>query len=182
MNPYKNTTFVQRATLCVTAFAAALMVGVSQVSAETGVAKSSVAITAPAATSPVIRKLENGYITASRRVTWTKQTFTLTDKRIDNLKQYITAQQKAGKNVDVLLKALDAYVPAINTAKEVLVEAVTWLDKHPGFDEKGKVTDAKEAQATLDNINAVLKKSDEIRYTAEKALSNALREYRQSQK
>ncbi|MCW1969897.1 MAG: hypothetical protein KIH69_017425 [Anaerolineae bacterium] len=182
MNPYKNTTFAQRATLCVTALAASLMVGVSQVNAETGLAKASVAIAAPAATSPVIRKLENGYIAATRRVTWTKQTFTLTDKRIDNIKQYITAQQKAGKNVDVLLKALDAYVPAINTDKEVFVEATTWLEKHPGFDEKGKVTDAKEAQATLDNINAVLKKSDEIRYAAEKAMSTAMREYRQSQK
>lgn len=165
-----------------TALAATTLLGIGPINAETHVSKSAVAISSPAATSPGTRKLENGYIAITRKLTWTKQTFAYVEKRITNVKVYIEAQQKKGNNVDVLLKALDAFNNSINEARAPFNDAVKIMEKHAGFDEKGKVTDAKEAQATLDAANSALKKSDEIRHNAEITLSKIIAEYRLAHK
>ncbi len=177
-----TSSLIKKVTLCMTALAATTLFGTSQINAETQVSKSSVAISSPAATSPGTRKLENGYLAITRKLTWTKQTFAHVEKRITNLKVYIEAQQKKGNNVDVLLKALDAFNTSINEAQAPFNDAVKIMEKHAGFDDKGKVTEAKEAQATLDAANTALKKSDEIRYTAEITLSKIIAEYRLSHK
>ncbi len=173
---------IKKVTLCMTALAATTLFGTSQINAETHVSKSSVAISSPAATSPSTRKLENGYIAITRKLTWTKQTFAHVEKRVTNLKAYIEAQQKKGNNVDVLLKALDAFNTSINEAQAPFNDAVKTMQQHGGFDGKGRVTNEKEAQATLDAANASLKKSDEIRYAAEITLSKVIVEYRLSHK
>ncbi len=108
--------------------------------------------------------------------------FTDVDAHIAKFQERIDKAAAKGKDVSALQAALDAYEPALKAAQPTYASIASIVNTHAGFDASGKVTDAEQAKATVEQMRT---KMQEIKSTMNgtfKALLEEMKAFREANK
>lgn len=108
--------------------------------------------------------------------------FSDTDGQIAKTQARIDKAAESGKDVSSLQAALDAFEAAINNARPTYDSMSSIVTSHQGFDASGKVTDAEQAKATVQEMGAKLKELKSALGGTGKALREALKAFREANK
>jgi enamine deaminase RidA (YjgF/YER057c/UK114 family) len=102
--------------------------------------------------------------------------------RISKLQDFINKAKAKGLDVSSLQSALDAFSAAVKQAQTLYQSGQGTISSHPGFDNAGKVMDAKAAAQTVKAVMDNLKQIREILAAPTKALKVAFAAFRQANK
>ena len=105
-----------------------------------------------------------------------------TDEFVAKAQQLIDRASAKGKDVSAVQAALDAFVESTKDAKPVYESAKGIINSHQGFDANGKVTNAEQAKATVEQMRT---KMQEIKSTMNgtfKALLEEMKAFREANK
>jgi hypothetical protein len=143
-------------------------------------------ITRPISMTPTvtvtIRRLEAGYKEIKKQIEYEKRAGEIMNKRVIRIKYFIADQEKRGRDVTELVKALETYAQSIDDVKNVLNKTSQLMSPAAGFDDNGKVTDMKLAGATLDEARKMLMTGLQTRVNAGLALNKAMKVFRKGAK
>jgi hypothetical protein len=106
--------------------------------------------------------------------------FDRADDFIAKAQSLIDKASANGKDVKALQAALDAFEASIEEALPVYESAQPIVDAHAGFDEKGKVTDAEQAQETVRAMGEKLKEIRSAMDGTARALREAIKAFREA--
>ena len=104
------------------------------------------------------------------------------DGQIAKFQARIDKAAENGKDVSALQVALDAFEAALKNAKPIYDSISGIVNSHQGFDAVGKVTDAEQAKATVEDMRAKLKELKSAMGGTGKALREALKAFREANK
>ncbi|NOT06274.1 MAG: hypothetical protein HOP27_16905 [Anaerolineales bacterium] len=104
------------------------------------------------------------------------------DDQIAKFQERIDKAASKGRDVTTLQAALDAFEAASKTAQPIYDSIESIVNSHAGFDADGKVTDAEQAKSTVDEMRAKLKEVKSSMDGTGKALHEALKAFRESNK
>jgi hypothetical protein len=101
-------------------------------------------------------------------------------KVIEKTQAFIDKAKANGKDVTAVQAALDAYKQATTAALPMVAQAQEIANSHNGFDSAGKVTDVKQAAATLKELATQLKAIRSEVLPSAKALHEAIKNFREA--
>lgn len=104
------------------------------------------------------------------------------DGQVARFQEMIDKAAAKGRDVSALQAALDAFEAALNSARPAYAGAQTIANSHAGFDENGKVTDAEQARATVQEMRAELGEVKSLMNGTGRALREALKAFREANK
>lgn len=142
-----------------------------------------IAVAAAAPRSTVQSQRDNA--TMERTLQAQQRRVKVQDQRLKRADQFagtverVAQQQKAqGRDVSGIEKALTSYRKGIADARTAWNDADKMLKQPAGFDSRGKVTDATQAQKTLRDGNSAMQKVTRLAWNAARDLRAALNTYR----
>jgi predicted nucleic acid-binding Zn-ribbon protein len=104
------------------------------------------------------------------------------DAKIAKFQERIDKASENGKDVTALQAALDAYESALNAAQPKYAGIESIVTTHAGFDANGKVTDAEQAKATIEQMRTSMQEVKSTMGGTFKALREALQAFREANK
>ena len=104
------------------------------------------------------------------------------DGQIAKFQARIDKAAENGKDVTAIQAALDAFEAALKSAKPIYDSISDVVNSHQGFDANGKVTDAGKAKSTVQDMRAKLKELKSEMGGTGKALRDALKAFRETNK
>jgi hypothetical protein len=108
--------------------------------------------------------------------------FSDTDALIAKFQARIDKAAANGKDVTALQAALNAFASALKSGKPTYDSMGGIVTSHQGFDASGKVTDAAQAKATVQEFRAKMKELQSTMNGTGKALREALQAFRDANK
>jgi hypothetical protein len=108
--------------------------------------------------------------------------FENSDEHVSKVQEMIDKAAANGREVSALQAALDAFAAALNEARPAYESTQTIVDLHNGFDANGKVIDAEQAQATVQEMRAKLGEVKSLMNGTGRALREALKAFREANK
>lgn len=102
------------------------------------------------------------------------------DRLIEKAQSLLDRAEENGKDVAALQAALDAFADAVKDAHPIYESAKGIINSHKGFDDEGKVTDSELAAQTVEEMAGKLQEIRELVGTPGKALREALKAFRES--
>jgi cytochrome c556 len=108
--------------------------------------------------------------------------FDNSDAQIAKFQARIDKAAANGKNVTALQAALDAFASALKSSKPIYESMSGIVNSHQGFDANGKVTDAVQAKATVQEFRAKMQELKSAMGGTGKALREALKAFRAANK
>lgn len=127
-------------------------------------------------------RLEKAWARVLKLYERTGKAFEDTDAHIAKFQGMIDKAAENGKDVSALQAALDAYEAALTAARPQYETLGTIISTHAGFDADGKVTDAEQAKATLEEAGSQMKAIKEAMGETFKALREAIKAFREANK
>lgn len=101
---------------------------------------------------------------------------------IEKIQARLDKAAENGKDVTALQAALDAYESALLASKPTYDSIGGLVSAHAGFDADGKVTDAEQAKATVNEVGEQLKALKDSMGGTLKALRDAMKAFREANK
>ncbi len=83
--------------------------------------------------------------------------FNDSEAKLEKIQSLLDKAADNGRDVTAAQSALDAFEAALKATKPIYESMKHIVASHPGFDAKGRVTDAEKARATLKEMDAKLK-------------------------
>jgi hypothetical protein len=108
--------------------------------------------------------------------------FTETDAQIAKFQARIDKAAANGKDVTVLQAALNAFASALKSGKPTYDSMGGIVSSHQGFDASGKITDATQAKATVQEFRTKMQELQSTMNGTGKALREALQAFRDANK
>jgi hypothetical protein len=103
-----------------------------------------------------------------------------TDALIAKFQARLDKAASNGKDVTALQAALDAFASALKSGKPIYDNMTGIVNSHQGFDANGKVTDAVQAKATVQEFRAKMEELKSAMNGTGKALRDALKAFRKA--
>ncbi len=108
--------------------------------------------------------------------------FTETDAQIAKFQARIDKAAANGKDVTALQAALNAFASALKSGKPTYDSMGGIVSSHQGFDASGKITDATQAKATVQEFRTKMQELQSTMNGTGKALREALQAFRDANK
>lgn len=102
--------------------------------------------------------------------------------RLDKAQELIDKAAAKGKDTTAVQAALNAFAAAVEKSRSVYEEVQALVTTHAGFDSNGKVTDAIQAKAIVQEVRAKLQALKTSMDGTGKALREAIRAFREANK
>ena len=103
-----------------------------------------------------------------------------TNNQFPKAQELIDKASANGRDVSAVQSALDAFSAAVQTSRPIYTSLKGLVTVHAGFDASGKVTDAEQAKATLQEVRAKLQELKTSMGGTGKALREAVKAFRQA--
>ena len=140
--------------------------------------------TPPAGTKPELTnaKLEKVWARQLKLYGRIDKTYTNGDAKLEKLQELIDKAAANGKDVTAVQSALDAFKIAVKNTKPIYESMKGIVNSHQGFDSNGKVTDFDKAKSTVQEMGAKLKEAKSSMGGTGKALMQAIKAFRKTNK
>jgi hypothetical protein len=106
--------------------------------------------------------------------------FERSDAFVGRVQRMIDRAEENGKDVSAVQSALDAFEKALKDAHPVYESGRGIVNSHPGFDDKGRVTDPDKAGETVRAMGEKLKEIKDAMGGTGRALHEALKAFREA--
>ena len=127
-------------------------------------------------------KLEQAWARQTTNYAKLGKVFVDTDAQIAKFQARIDKAKANGKDVTALQSALNSFASAAKSAKPIYESMNGIVNSHQGFDASGKVTDAVQAKATVQEFRAKMLELKSAMGGTGKALRQALKAFRDANK
>ncbi len=104
------------------------------------------------------------------------------DSQFPRAQELIDKASANGRDVSAIRSALDAFSAALETSRPIYASLKGLITLHAGFDVNGKVTDAEQAKATVQEVRAKLQELKTSMGGTGKALREAVKAFREANK
>jgi hypothetical protein len=104
------------------------------------------------------------------------------EDRLAKAQELIDKATAKGKDTTAVQAALNAFVAAVEKSRSTYEDIQALVTAHAGFDSNGKVTDATQAEATVQEVRAKLQALKTSMDGTGKALREAVRAFREANK
>jgi hypothetical protein len=105
-----------------------------------------------------------------------------TDGQISKIQGRLDKASAGGKDVSAIQAAFDAFAAALKSGKPTYDSISAIVNSHGGFDANGKVTDAAQAKATVQEMHTQMQELKSAMNGTGKALFEALKAFRAANK
>jgi DNA repair exonuclease SbcCD ATPase subunit len=100
--------------------------------------------------------------------------------RLDKAQELIDKAAAKGKDTTAVQAALNAFVASVEKSRSIYEDIQALITAHAGFDSNGKVTDATQAKATIQEVRAKFQELKASMDGTGKALRETVRTFREA--